>query len=386
MPLILTLSKKHSGGERADCILPNEYRIAEGQSMTNGTSVRGHGISRRSAILSAATAAAFVARGHHASAQTTAAVDPLASWHDGLAKRAILNFVRTTTDPSSANFVMIKNRIATFDQDGTLWVEQPLYTQAMFALDRVRALAPEHPEWNSVEPFKTVLSSDLPALGSLTEKDWTEIVGVTHAGMDEEAFLDIAGNWIQTAKHPRFRRACTDLVYQPMLEVMNYLRANDFKTYIVIGGGQEFIRAYAERVYGVSTEQVVGSSIVTQHQIKGDKPLLMRLPKPFFINDGGGKAVGINMFIGKRPCAAFGNSTGDCEMLEWTAAGDGARLAMLVHHDDPAREFAHGPVGNLPNTRIGRFPDALMIEARSRGWTVISMQNDWTRMFAFDQG
>ena len=278
----------------------------------------------------------------------------------------------------------VKERIATFDQDGTLWVEHPAYAQAAFALDRIRAMAPDHPEWSSVEPFRTVLSGDRSALGRLTEKDWMEIVGVTHAGMTTEAFLKIAGKWIQTAKHPRFNRAYTELVYQPMLEVMDYLRANGFKTYIVTGGGQEFVRIYAEHVYGVPPEQVVGSSIVTQYQMKGDHPVLMRMPKPFFVDDGDGKAVGINMFIGRRPYAAFGNSDGDREMLEWTGAGDGPRLKMLVHHDDPVREYAYGPAGGLPETKIGTFSEALMAEAKSRNWTVISMKNDWKRIFPFD--
>jgi phosphoglycolate phosphatase-like HAD superfamily hydrolase len=309
---------------------------------------------------------------------------PLASWNEGPAKQAILNFVRATTDPSGKDVVAVKDRIATFDQDGTLWVEHPLYAQAMFALDRVRVLAPDHPEWRSREPFKTVLSGDLSALSNFTEKDWAEIVAVTHAGMSNDAFLHIVHQWLRTAEHPRFKRAYTQLVYQPMLEVMEHLRASGFRTYIVTGGGQEFVRVYAERVYRIPPEQVVGSSIVTRYQMKDGRPELMRAPKPFFVDDGDGKPVGINMFIGKRPYAAFGNSDGDREMLEWTNAGDGARLKMLVHHDDPVREYAYGPGGNLSQTRIGTFSDALMAEAKSHGWTVISMKNDWKRMFPFD--
>jgi hypothetical protein len=229
-----------------------------------------------------------------------------------------------------------------------------------------------------------VLSGDRAALGQFTEKDWMQIVAVTHSGMSNDAFTEIVRNWVQTAEHPRFKRLHTELIYRPMLEVMEYLRANGFKTYIVTGGGQDFVRVYAERVYGVPPEQVVGSSIVTQYQMQGDKPVLMRLPKPFFVDEGDGKAIAIDMFIGKRPYAAFGNSDGDRQMLEWTGAGDGARLKMLVYHDDPMREYAYGPAGGLPDTKIGTFSDALMAEAKLRGWTVISMKNDWKRMFYFD--
>ncbi|HBK09002.1 MAG TPA: HAD family hydrolase [Acetobacteraceae bacterium] len=344
------------------------------------------GLRRRSLILGVATTAAFASKALHVPARGQTPADPLASWNEGPAKQAILSFVRATTDPSNKNFVVVKDRIATFDQDGTLWVEHPLYAQAMFALDRLRAMAPDHPEWNSIEPFKTVLSGDLSALIAFTEKDWAEIVGVTHAGMSNDAFMDIVASWLQTAEHPRFKRPYTQLVYQPMLEVMEHLRANGFKTYIVTGGGQEFVRVYAEHVYGVPPEQVVGSSIVTQYQMKGDQPILMRMPKPFFIDDGVGKPIGINMFIGKRPYAAFGNSDGDRAMLEWTAAGAGARLEMLVHHDDPTREYAYGPAGSLPDTKLGTFSDALMAESQSHGWSVISMKSDWKRIFPFDPG
>jgi phosphoglycolate phosphatase-like HAD superfamily hydrolase len=343
-------------------------------------------VGRRALLFSSAAASVLAATTSQASAQSLAAKTPLVSWNDGPAKQAVLEFVRATIDPSSRNFVPIEDRIATFDQDGTLWVEHPLYAQAMFALDRIRMLAPKHPEWRTTEPFRTVLSGDLTALGSLTEKDWVEIVAVTHAGMNGDAFIELVSKWLQTAEHPRFKRPYTQLVYQPMLEVMEYLRANGFRTYIVTGGGQEFVRVYADRVYGVPPEQVVGSSIVTQYQISGDEPVLMRLPKPFFIDDGGGKPVGINMFIGRRPYAAFGNSDGDGPMLEWTSAGTGARLGMLVHHDDPEREYAYGPGGALPDTKVGIFSDALMAEAKHRGWTAISMKNDWKRIFPFDPG
>jgi phosphoglycolate phosphatase-like HAD superfamily hydrolase len=339
---------------------------------------------RRSLLLAVGSIAFLVGLVRRMPAQAEVSTVPLASWIDGQAKQTVLDFVHAVTDPSSTNFVAVKDRIATFDQDGTLWVEHPLYTQAMFALDRLRVLAPAHPEWTSIEPFKAVLSGDRAALGRLTEKDWMEIVGVTHSGMSEEAFLAIVDQWIKTAKHPRFKRPYTDLVYQPMLEVIHYLHANGFKIYIVTGGGQEFVRAYAEQVYGVPPEQVVGSSIVTRYQMNGDQPALVRLPKPFFVDDGAGKAIGINMFIGKRPFAAFGNSDGDREMLEWTGAGGGARLKMLVYHDDSVREYAYGPAGGLPDTKVGTFSEALMTETRARGWTVISMKNDWKRVFPFD--
>jgi hypothetical protein len=222
------------------------------------------------------------------------------------------------------------------------------------------------------------------AVGKFTESDWLEIVGATLAGMTERKYPEIVGHWIETAKHPRFNRPYTELVYQPMLEVMKYLRTSGFRTYIVTGGGQDFVRVYAQRVYGVPPEQVLGSSLVTRYELNGDKPALMRLPKLFFNSDNEGKAIGINMFIGKRPYASFGNSNGDREMLEWTGAGDGARLKMLVYHDDAAREYAYGPAGGLPDTKVGTFPQSLMDEAKTRSWTVISMKNDWKRIFAFE--
>ena len=311
--------------------------------------------------------------------------DPLPSWNDGPAKQSILAFVKETTDKSSPRYVEPADRIATFDQDGTLWTEHPLYGQAMFALDRLAKMAPQHPEWKQKEPFKSVLAGDRAAMGKFTEADWMQIVAVTHAGMSTEAFQGLVKDWLATAKAPRFDRPYTDLVYQPMLEVMQYLRANGYRTYIVTGGGQEFVRAYSEKVYGVPPEQVVGSSIVTTYVNTDGKPVLMRAPKPFFIDDGPGKAVGINLFIGKRPQAAFGNSGGDAQMLEWTQAGDGARLMMLVHHDDAKREYAYGPGGGLPDTQVGTFSDALMSEANKNGWIVISMKDDWKQVFAWEK-
>ncbi len=310
--------------------------------------------------------------------------DPLPSWNDGTAKKTVISFVKDTTEKSSSKYVEPKDRIATFDQDGTLWTEHPLYTQAMFALYRVGKLAPQHPEWKEIEPFKSVITGDREAMGKFSEKEWMEVIAVTHSGMGTEEFLALVKQWVTTAKAPRFDRLYTDLVYQPMLEVMKYLREKDYRTYIVTGGGQEFVRAYSEQVYGVPPEQVVGSSIVTKYDDSSGRPVLMREPKPFFVDDGPGKAIGINMFIGKRPHAAFGNSDGDQQMLEWTQAGDGARLMMLVHHDDAAREYAYGPGGGLPDTHVGAFSDALMTEANKNSWRVISMKDDWKRIYAFD--
>jgi phosphoserine phosphatase len=311
--------------------------------------------------------------------------DPLPSWNKGPAREAILKFVKETTEKSSPKYVEPRDRIATFDQDGTLWTEHPLYGQAMFALDRLGKMAPQHPEWKDTEPFKSVLSGDREAMSKFTEKDWMEIVAVTHTGMSTEEFQALVKQWITTAKAPRFDRPFTDLVYQPMLEVMKYLREKGFRTYIVTGGGQEFVRVYSEQVYGVPPEQVVGSSIVTKYDDSSGKPILMREPKVFFIDDGPGKAIGINLFIGKKPVAAFGNSGGDQQMLEWTQSGGGARLMMLVHHDDATREYAYGPGGGLPDTHVGTFSDALMAEANKNGWIVISMKDDWKRIFPFEK-
>ena len=313
------------------------------------------------------------------------AADTLLSWNNGPAKQAIIEFVRDTTDKANPKYVRPEDRIATFDQDGTTWVSHPIYTQAMFALDRVGVLARQHPEWKNQEPFKAVIAGDREAMAKFTEQDWERIVAATHTGMSTEAFLEIVKQWLAMAKHPRFKRPYTELVYQPMVEVMDYLRANGFKTYIVTGGGQEFVRVYSKRVYGIPPEQVVGSSILTKYEYRDGKPVLMREPKVFFVDDHAGKAIGINLFIGKRPYAAFGNSGGDREMLEWTTAGEGARLAMLVLHDDAEREYAYGPAGGLPDTKVGTFTQALMEEAKKRGWVIISMKNDWRRIFSFGQ-
>ncbi len=319
------------------------------------------------------------------SAQALAQTDPLPSWNDGNAKQAIVEFVTATTTEGGKDFVVPADRIATFDQDGTTWVSHPVYGQAIFALDRLHEMAPEHPEWKDTEPYKTVLTGDKAAMAKFTEKDWMEIVAVTHAGMSTAEFEKIVADWLPKSENPVFKKPVTDLVYRPMIEVMEYLRANGFRTYIVTGGGQEFVRVYSEKVYGIPVEQVVGSSIVTKYQEKNGVPVLERDPKAFFIDDGPGKAVGINLFIGKRPLIAFGNSDGDREMLEWTTAGDGARLGLLVLHDDGKREFAYGPANGLPDTKVGTFSQSLYDEAQKKGWVVISMKNDWKRIFAFEE-
>jgi phosphoglycolate phosphatase-like HAD superfamily hydrolase len=313
-----------------------------------------------------------------------AETDPLPSWNDGPAKQAIVSFVQATTDESNPEFVPPAERIATFDNDGTLWTEHPMYTQLAFALDRIKALAPEHPDWKDKQPFKAVLDNDLKALAAAGEKGLVELVMASHAGMSTAEFESIVTDWFKKARHPRFKRPYTELAYQPMLELLGYLRANGFKTYIVSGGGVEFMRPMTEAVYGIPPEQVIGSTIKTKYEVKDGKPVLMRLPEVDFIDDKTGKPVGINQFIGRRPIAAFGNSAGDREMLEWTGAGSGARLMMLVFHDDAEREYAYGPANGLPDTKFGTFPESLMEEARKKGWVVISMKNDWARIFAFE--
>ena len=312
--------------------------------------------------------------------QAHAQTDPLPSWNEGPAKQAIVDFVRATTDKAGPKFVPPEARIATFDNDGTLWVEQPIYTQVTFAIDRVVALAPKHPEWKEQEPFKAILSRDRAAMAKFTLQDIEKIIAVTHSGMTVEAFAGIVKEWVAGAKHPRFKRPYTELVYQPMLEVMKYLRENGYRTYIVTGGGQEFVRVFAEPVYGVPPEQVIGSAGQTKYGYgKDGNSTLVKLPKVLLIDDKAGKPEAINLIIGRRPYAAFGNSTGDQQMLEWTQAGDGARLMVLVHHDDATREYAYGAT-----SKIGSFPDSLMAEAKKRGWVVISMKNDWKRIFAFE--
>ena len=307
------------------------------------------------------------------------AADPLPSWKDGPAKQAIVNFVAKVTKTGSPDFVPPDERIATFDNDGTLWAEQPMYFQLFFALDRVKELAPQHPEWKTKEPFASLLKGDVKGALAGGEHAILEIVMATHAGMTTQEFEATVVKWIATAKHPRFQRPLTECVYQPMLELLAYLRGNGFKTFIVSGGGIEFMRPWTEKVYGIPPEQVVGSSVQTKYEMQQGKPVLVRLPKIDFINDKAGKPVGINSHIGRRPIAAFGNSDGDQQMLEWTQGDGGARLLMLVHHDDAKREYTYGP-----DSKIGTFSDALMAEAKKSGWTVVSMKDDWKTIFPFE--
>lgn len=329
--------------------------------------------------LSLALVACAVARS--ASAQPAANNDPLPSWNDGQAKAAIVKFVQRVSDQNSPDYVPEAERIATFDNDGTLWTEHPMYTQLAFAIDRVKTLAPQHPEWKTRQPFKAVLENDLTALAAAGEKGLMELLMVSHAGMSTAEFEAIVKDWLANARHPRFKKPYTELTYQPMVELLAYLRANGFKTFIVSGGGVEFMRPMTQAVYGIPPEQVVGSSIKTRYEVRDGKPVLMRLPEIDFIDDKSGKPVGINKFIGRRPIAAFGNSAGDREMLAWTGAGDGARLMMLVIHDDAKREYAYGPANGLPDTKFGAFPQSLMDEAQAKGWHVISMKHDWANVF-----
>jgi phosphoserine phosphatase len=317
--------------------------------------------------------------------QAAAPPGPLPSWNDGPAKQAIVSFVQATTDRSSASYVPPEARVATFDQDGTLWVEHPIYAQMVFALDRVVALAPQHPEWKTTEPFRTVLSGDKAAMAKLTTKDLEAIVMATHTGMTVDAFQRTVKDWMASAKDPRWKRPYPTLIYQPMLEVMRYLRANGYRTYIVTGGGQDFVRTYSNDVYGVMLDQVIGSALETQYTYdQAGNGVLMRTPQLLLNNDLSGKPEDIYLFLGQRPQAAFGNSTGDRQMLEYTQDRGGARLLMLVLHDDADREYAYGPAQGLPDTKVGAFPQALYDEAKSRGWTVISMKRDWKRVFAWE--
>jgi len=310
-----------------------------------------------------------------------AQTDPLPSWNDGPAKQAIVAFVQATTTQGGPQFVPPAERIATFDQDGTLWVEQPMYTQVVYCLDRVPAVVKAKPELATVEPFKTVLSGNREAMAKLTMPDLMKILAATLTGMSVDTFTAEVKRWLAEAKDPRWKKPYTELTYLPMQEVLKYLRASGYKTYIVTGGGQDFVRVYAEQVYGIPPEQVVGTAGGTKFGYdKSGRPFLTKEPKLLLNDDHAGKPEGIHLMIGRRPVAAFGNSIGDKEMLEYTQAGDGARLMMLVHHDDATREYAYGP-----QSKIGTFPDALMAAAKQRGWTVISMQHDWKRIFAFDQ-
>ncbi len=305
----------------------------------------------------------------------SAADDPLPSWNDGQAKRSIVDFVAKVTKEGSPDFVPPAARIATFDNDGTLWSEQPLYFQLAFALDRVKVLAPQHPEWKDQEPFASLLKGDLKGALAGGEHAMGEIVMATHAGMTTVEFETIVKEWIATARHPVTKRPYTEMVYQPMLEVLAYLRANGFKTFIVSGGGVEFMRAFAEQTYGIPPEQVVGSSGKLNFELRNGIPVLVKLPAMEFVDDKDGKPVGIQRFIGRRPIAAFGNSDGDLQMLQWTAAGDGARFCLYVHHTDAVRESAYDR-----QSSIGRL-DKGLDEAAAKGWTVVDMKTDWNAIY-----
>lgn len=306
--------------------------------------------------------------------------DALPSWNDGPARAAILDFVARATDEGGPDFVPEADRIAVFDNDGTLWCEQPVYVQAVFVRDRIRTMAADHPDWRERQPFQAVLQGSRAELAALGEKGIVDLVTATHAGMTTGDFRMIVGDWIATAKHPRFDRLYTRCVYQPMLELLAYLRTHGFKTYIVSGGGVEFMRVWTEPVYGVPSEQVVGSTIRTAYELRDDTPVLVRLPEVDFIDDGVGKPVGISKFIGRHPIAAFGNSDGDYEMLRYVTSGPGARLGLIVHHTDAEREYAYDR-----DSPVGRLARALD-EAPERGWTVVDMKHDWKRIFVDDRG
>ena len=309
------------------------------------------------------------------------AADPLPSWNNGQAKKSIIAFVELVTKPSSPDFVPVPERIATFDNDGTLWCEQPLPVQLYFTLDRVKALAPQHPEWKTTEPFASLLKGDLNTALAGGERSLLELIMATHAGMITAEFEQIVKDWIATAKHSKTGKPYTQMVYQPMLELLAYLRANGFKTFIVSGGGIDFMRPWTEQVYGIPPEQVVGSSIKTKFEMRDGKPVIVRLPELNFIDDKGGKPVGINQHIGRRPVMAFGNSDGDREMLEYTQGGTGQRFMLLVLHDDARREYAYGPAKGLPDVKLGAFTAALYDEAQKNNWTVVSMKDDWAQIF-----
>jgi len=307
------------------------------------------------------------------------AADTLPSWNDGAAKQSILRFVAKVTREGSPDFVPPAERIAVFDNDGTLWAEQPMYFQLIFAVDRVKELASQHPEWKTQEPFASLLRGDVKSALAGGEKAIAEIMMSTHAGITTEEFERIVKNWIATARHRKNGRLYTEMVYQPMIELLAYLRASGFKTYVVSGGGIEFMRPWSERVYGIPPEQVVGSSIKTKFELRDGRPVLVRLPEINFVDDGPGKPVGIQTHIGRRPIAAFGNSDGDLQMLQWTAAGTGPRFCLYVHHTDPVREWAYDRASG-----IGRL-DKGLDEARMRGWVVVDMRTDWKRIFPFER-
>ncbi|MEJ2366010.1 MAG: HAD family hydrolase [Deltaproteobacteria bacterium] len=312
-------------------------------------------------------------------ASLATAADPLPSWNEGKAKQSIFDFVQRVTAPESKDFVPEPERVAVFDNDGTLWVEQPMYPQLFFALDRVKELAPQHPEWKEKEPFASLLRGDVKTALKGGHKAILEIIMATHAGMTTNDFEQIVRDWLATARQPKYKRPYTECVYQPMLELLMYLRAKGFKTWIVSGGGIEFMRPWTEPVYGIPPEQVVGSSIKTKYEVRDGEPVLMRLPEVNFIDDKAGKPVGINQHIGRRPIAAFGNSDGDFEMLQWTTTGSGRRFGLIVHHDDAKREYAYDRESSIGKLNRG------LDEAPKRGWVVVSMKRDWKFIFPFEK-
>jgi len=326
----------------------------------------------QSALTSLCAALVFTA----AAAQ---AEDPLPSWNEGAAKKSIVDFVERVYEVGSPDFVPPAERIAVFDNDGTLWAEQPLYFQFLFAIDRIKALAPEHPEWKDKEPFAALLRGDHAAALAGGEQALVEIMMASHAGMTTDEFQAIVDGWLATAVHPKTGRPYTEMVYQPMLELLDYLRANGFKTFIVSGGGIEFMRAFAEQVYGIPPEQVIGSSGKQTFEIRDGRPVLVKLPEVSFVDDKTGKPIAIQAHIGRRPIAAFGNSDGDLQMLQWTAAGAGPRFCLYVHHTDAEREWAYDRASS-----IGRLDQGLD-EAVAKGWTVVSVKDDWKRVFPFDR-
>ncbi len=303
------------------------------------------------------------------------AAEILPSWNDGKAKQAIITFVAKVTKEGSPEFVPVPERFAVFDNDGTLWAEQPMYFQGLFLIDRVKALAPQHPEWKTKEPFASLLKGDMKGVAAAGEKGLLEMLAATHTGMTTEEFEKIVSDWIAAARHPKTGKLYTEMVYQPMLELLAYLRSNGFKTFIVSGGGIEFMRPWTEKVYGIPPEQVVGSSVKLQFEMREGRPVLVKLPSVDLNDDKEGKPVGIENRIGRRPIAAFGNSDGDLQMLQWTAAGSGPRFALIVHHTDAEREWAYDRTSS-----IGRLDKALD-EAKAKGWTVVDMKNDWKRIF-----
>jgi phosphoserine phosphatase len=331
------------------------------------------GLDRRTIVAAMLAAAA----GGLTATTVQAQSDPLASWSEGTTKKSVTDFVTRVTTQGGPDFVPAAQRIATFDNDGTLWVEQPMYVQLAFVLDRVKALAAQNPDWKDKQPYKAVLDGDIRAMTASGEKGLVELMAATHAGMTTDEFHKIVSDWLATARDPRFRRPYLELVYQPMLELLGYLRANGFKTFIVSGGGIEFMRPWAERVYGIPPEQVVGSSIKTRFEMRDGRPVLFRLPEINFIDDKAGKPIGINEHIGRRPIAAFGNSDGDLEMLQWTTMGGGPRLGLIVHHTDAEREYAYDR-----QSHFGRLDKALDVAADNK-WTVVDMKRDWKRVFPF---